>query len=209
MTRHSPNHIILRSFPGRILLWGQDDKIIWFSYRLKRNIIGFILSHASCPACEGSENGMLFPYHSDSAPAREEPEECGVVICRTNDTSSRSHFQKSTGNPMLFEIKFCINRLIGLVFVVTNYSVYIFIYFSSPLPEDSKNLPLKKFSFPRGVAISRNITHPSGQTTVLVYLPSPPTFVRSPPARTASINGKRIVIVFEQIPCPSLFTGQP
>lgn len=42
----------------------------------------------------------------------------------------------------------------------------------------SKNFPLKKFSFPSSFAVSRNMTQPSGQTTTLLYLPSPPTVLQ-------------------------------
>lgn len=66
----------------------------------------------------------------------------------------------------------------------------------------SKNLPLKKFSFPNFLAVRRKITQPSGQTMSLVYLPLPPRFSRSPPLRTDSISGYRSSMVLEQIPWP-------
>ena len=41
----------------------------------------------------------------------------------------------------------------------------------------------------RGVAVSLNITHPSGQTIVFCTLPSPPRFSKITAAPTASIRG--------------------
>ncbi len=53
------------------------------------------------------------------------------------------------------------------------------------------------------------MTHPSGQTTSLLYLLSPPIFSRFPPLLTDSMIGNRTIINLEQIPCPSALTGQP
>ena len=74
MTRHSPNHIILRSFPGRVLLWGQDDKIIWFSYRLKRNMLGILSQPPALPLKD--LKAYLFPLNLNFLCHSRHPEPC-------------------------------------------------------------------------------------------------------------------------------------
>ena len=73
----------------------------------------------------------------------------------------------------------------------------------------AKNLPLQKFSCPRGFAVIRNSTQPSGHIRALLYRLSPPVLRRPPPLLSASMMGYMCTIAFEQMPCPWAFTGQP
>ena len=54
MTRHNPNHIILRSFPGMLLLSGQDDKMIGLAFVITNYFYGE-KSVCDCVSREKSE----------------------------------------------------------------------------------------------------------------------------------------------------------
>ena len=78
----------------------------------------------------------------------------------------------------------CRNKLGNFLaqnFYFWHFSILFYGSFQKP--------PVWKFSLPVGFAVKRNMTQPSGQTIVFVYLLSPPIFVISPPLRTASIMG--------------------
>ena len=62
---------------------------------------------------------------------------------------------------------------------------------------------MKGFSTTILLAVSRNITHPSGHAISFTYLSQPPTSLRSPPLPMAFTNGWSIIMVFEHIPHPS------